>query len=268
MVKRLSESPNNYADRVREGRSRGEARCDICSLVWIEELIRIQDGNRVCPNCFEPNGGMLTRDKRRAEASARAAAREAGHQYPRYPYSLESAGGVFSFDPKPVELYFHGPDQTLTISGVNLSATSLTITYPDGITDGAAPVYAADGSSVVLTLHVADGTTLGLLPIYFDGVIWRDLIRVRGVVSLDPVPVTLNSNGSIGGTLTITGDIAPDVAIDAGAIQEWSPRTLNLDGTLTIYPKCTRTIHFTMPDGLYPITIGGIVFADVFQVVH
>ena len=173
-----TENPDSYRHLVEEWKVTGEARCELCGLVWPETKIEVQDSFRVCPNCYEKNGGIITRDKRRAAASRYAASREAARKQPKWPYAIEEDAAVTEIDHHPLDLVAGGAADTMILSGTGLTATALSLAYPLGITDSVAPVFASDGTSVTLTLTAAAGMAPGTYSLSLDGSTWQNMVRV------------------------------------------------------------------------------------------
>lgn len=120
-------NPNRYAHlqgKVRWGR------CEICGIEYPESTIRTQEGRAVCPDCFEPNGMTIGRDRARRDGTSLAAQIAASHKNPKYTSSdgITRAGmGVtvpFVREVTPVVLIHETPVE-VTATGRFLSAASV-----------------------------------------------------------------------------------------------------------------------------------------------
>jgi len=180
----LNQSPELYKDeRIRVGKFA----CEICGGEFPITHMRVQSGLHVgAMCCFEPNGGEVERDLRRAAASVLASELSAKELTPPMHdgdpfYGVEEVPAqsfVATISPLPVVLIRGGSAVAVTLAGNNFAATD-TMTYGSaGITDATPPVLVSD---LLRTLSVRASALMSaaLYPFTFNDTLWQNVFDVR-----------------------------------------------------------------------------------------
>lgn len=161
-------------------------RCERCDRVFpISDQMVWQDGYRLCRDyCADLMSGT--------EVDLAVASYESvKDSYSPVPYgltaplvsvptvtSMEDASGNTVDQVNPIQINNGGANVVLKLNGVNLSSSD-TIAYGDaGITDASAVAYNAGGTLCTLTL-TASGATPGETSLTYNGVVYRDRLRIR-----------------------------------------------------------------------------------------
>lgn len=145
--------------------------------------MKVQDGAHVCPNCAYPMS-LSEREQMHVAEVQRMVEKTARHAMPlEYPGSSLLAGEVL-FErftgTLPMEVARSGGTPVIVggfgLEGINLSASD-TLTAPSGFTVSDYTT-AADGLSATFSLSADSSVSLGYHPLTFNGVTYRDVVRV------------------------------------------------------------------------------------------
>ena len=161
--------------------------CQICGNEFPMKHKRIQSGLRVGVKCcWEPNGGTIERDLRRAAAQRLAAALAAKDAVPPsrdgdYVYGIAPVAdltGLVSMDPFPVVLTRGGVAVAVALTGVGFVAGD-TLVYGSGdITDATSPVLVSSISRT-LSVEAALAMNAGRYSLTFNDTKWNYVFDVR-----------------------------------------------------------------------------------------
>lgn len=173
----------DYPDPI-EVKSSRTFYCIKCGERWPETRILHQDGvytDRRCPNCYEPNGGEIERNRDRAAASELAGAISARFAHPaKFPFWLDditSVSVITTFTPEPRTLTRGGAPAALVVAG-NGFASDATIAYGHaGITDAVSPVITS--TSITLSVQASGAVPLGYHPFTLNDILYRNVFDVR-----------------------------------------------------------------------------------------
>lgn len=182
-------SANQSPDLYKEQRwNEGKFSCEICGGEFPTSHRRLQSGLRVgvmC--CYEPEGGELERDQRRAAASrigAALSAKEAKQTYfmGEMFYGVEEVTPFPSFlrssTPYPVVLTRGGTPVLVVLDGENFSLTDVFAYGAAGITDSVPPVNVSL-NEWDLNVQASNAMSAGLYPFTFNGTTWTEFFDVR-----------------------------------------------------------------------------------------
>ncbi len=180
----LNQSPDLYKEeRLRVGKFA----CEICGGEFPITHMRLQSGLHVGVKCcWEPNGGTVERDLRRAQASVIASELSAKELTPQMhdgdPFygteEIPPQSFVATITPNPVTLIRGGAPVAVTLVGNNFAATD-TITYGSaGITDASAPVLVSDLLRTI-SVQAASLMTAASYSFTFNGTLWPSVFNVR-----------------------------------------------------------------------------------------
>lgn len=181
-------SANQSPDLYKEHRFHvGKFACDLCGGEFPIDQMRVQGGLHVgAMCCWEPMGGSVERDLRRAAASALAAELSAKEQSPPMhdgdPYygveEVTAQSFVATITPNPVPLVRGGSAVAVSLAGNNFAASDSIVYGNAGITDASPPVLASDLLRT-LSVHASGAMPAGRYPFTFNGTPWQYVFDVR-----------------------------------------------------------------------------------------
>lgn len=166
-----------YEQRRLAGRN---FQCELCSQRWNEADLVWQDGLYVCRlNCYEENGGTIDRDIERARAAKLAAILTVRESRPPQQAGWDDDQNISlisSVTPRPLILNRGGASGTLTLTGVNFTATD-TITYDTpAITNS---VVLITDTLISLTVAASSLCAVGDHTLLYNATPMRSCISVR-----------------------------------------------------------------------------------------
>jgi hypothetical protein len=188
-----SVSPDLYtAERYRVGKFY----CDLCGNPWPLSHRREQISDQgtggaalyvgvIC--CYEPDGGTLDRDLRRAQAASIAAQLSAKELQPPfgqddvyYPgiSSIVPQAWITSFAPSPLILTRGGAAQSLVLTGVGFTGADVFKYGSSGITD-AVPPSLVGSTQWTLSVQASGGMAVGNYAMTYNLDIFQAVFNVR-----------------------------------------------------------------------------------------
>lgn len=164
------------------------AKCDRCGFNWPEDLIRVKDGAKTCPNHGAWKLGRSEKDFLIAREKRRIVNEEAQTREPKYPFKGEMSGvsGVSGITPTPpIPLLIGGSDVVVILDGVNLSAADAITFSHASITQSVPAIYSAvgaDGASNTATLTLRldiVSAVAGSYDLLYGADRFREILQVR-----------------------------------------------------------------------------------------
>lgn len=170
--------------------------CDICGAWWPigHRRRQLSSGNPsgaalyvgvMC--CYEPGGGELDRDLRRAWATGEAARLSAKELMPPfgednvyYPGGalIPSLSWITSFSISPLVLTRGGAARSLVLTGVGFSASDTFVYSSTGLTDAAPPALLGS-TQWTLSVQASVGMATGRYRMTFNKDVWQSVFEVR-----------------------------------------------------------------------------------------
>lgn len=159
--------------------------------------MREEDGLKVCPECFNPHGGVKERDLERAAAAAQAASEGAREERPpKFPGWSDDREItiVNAFSVRPLVLSRGGAAGALRITGVGMSSADVILYGAAGLTDAALPVYSQLLSTPAspfdrepvqvesyadLSMQASGGMQPGLYSLTYNGSLFHEVFSVH-----------------------------------------------------------------------------------------